>query len=233
MKTRVFFLTFFLAVSLSNAASAGEPQWNIGISAGSDGISGFRLSVGNHYQVPEREVVVIRERGIPEEELPVVFFIARHAHVSPDVVMDLRLHRRSWHDITLHFGLSPEIYYVPVSGPPYGKAYGHYKKHSKGGWKKARLSDVEIVNQVNLNFISRQYGYSPAQIMKMREHGTSFVSIERKIAREKGHREVRNVSDHRDSDRDWKEKKGKDRDEDRDWDRGRDNDRIPPGHRKR
>jgi hypothetical protein len=232
MKTPIQILAVALPIFIFSAAFAGEPHFNIGISAGPDGVNGFNLSIGNHYQVPEREVVVVRERGIPEEELPVVFFLARHARVAPEVIIDLRHHRRSWHDITLHLGLSPEIYYVPVKGgPPYGNAYGHYKKHPKGGWGRAHLSDAAIVNQVNLNFLSRQYGYDPARIMKMREHGTSFVNIERKISREKGDRDIRQVAEHRDVDRDWKEKKGKGRDND--WDRGRDDDRVPPGHRKK
>jgi hypothetical protein len=235
MKTRFLVLTLLWPVFFVPTAFAGDPQWNFGISAGPEGLSGFHLSVGNHYQVPQREVVVVRERGISEDELPVVFFLARHAHVPPHVVMDLRLHRRSWQEITLHLGLSPEIFYVPVKGgPPHGHAYGHYKKHPKGGWGKVRLSDAEIVNQVNLHFLSRHYGYDPARIMKMREHGTSFVNIERKIARERGHQEARHVAEHRERDRDWQDNQGKDRDRDRDrdWDRGRE-DRIPPGHRKK
>jgi hypothetical protein len=231
MKKRFLILTLFLPLFFVTAAPAGEPSWNFGISAGPEGLSGFHLSIGNHYQVPEREIVVVRERGIPEEELPVVFFLAKNARVAPQVVMDLRLHHRSWDDITMHLGLSPEIFYVPVKGgPPHGHAYGHYKKHQKGGWAKVHLSDAEIVNQVNLNFLSRQYGYDPAQIMKMRDHGTSFVNIENKIARERGRQDVHRVADHRDRDndreRDWKERNGKERGHD-------DDDRIPPGHRKK
>ena len=37
----------------------------------------------------------------------------------------------SWWDISVRYGIRPEVYYVPVAvapGPPYGKAWGHYKK---------------------------------------------------------------------------------------------------------
>jgi hypothetical protein len=213
-----------LALCISSVAGA-ETQWNVGISGGSEGISGFHVSVGNYYRVPEREVVIVRERGIPEEELPVVFFLCRHARVSPDVVIALRSRGFSWFDITIHLGLTPEIYYVPVvvykDGPPYGHAYGHYRNNPKGKWSKAKFTDPEIVNQVNLEFISKQYEYDPARVMKMREMGTSFTTIERKVYREKergekaNYREVNSRSvrsnDH--------EGKGKDRNED--W--------IPPG----
>jgi len=62
----------------------------------------------------------------------VVFFIADRAGLKPAPVIELRDLKKSWLDITIHFGLSPEIYYVPVTvdpGPPYGKAYGYFKKH--------------------------------------------------------------------------------------------------------
>jgi len=53
-----------------------------------------------------------------------------------------------WLDITFYFGLDPEIYYVPVKigqvGPPYGNAYGYYKKYRPGKeWKKIFLTDHE------------------------------------------------------------------------------------------
>jgi hypothetical protein len=86
----------------------------------------------------------------------------------------------NWMDITLHFGLSPEIYYVPVrQGPPYGHAYGHYKNHPKGGWRRGDLRDADIVNQVNLKFISEHHKYAPEKVMKYRSEGKSFTTIDR------------------------------------------------------
>jgi len=176
-------LVCFLAVS---SPSRAETQWNVGVSGGSEGIEGFHVSVGEYYHVPEREVVVIQKRGIHEEELPVVFFLAQRAHVSPEAVVKLRLRGMNWMDITLHFGLSPEIYYVPVRyGPPYGHAYGHYKKHPKGGWGRHDLRDVDVVNQVNLRFISDHHGYAPEKVMKYRNEGRSFTVIDRDVRYER------------------------------------------------
>lgn len=176
-------LVCFLAVS---APSLAETQWNVGVSGGSEGIEGFHVSVGEYYHVPAREVVVIHDRGIHEEELPVVFFLSRRAHVSPEAIVRLRLRGMNWMDITLHFGLSPEVYYVPVRyGPPYGHAYGHYKKHPKGGWGRHDLRDVDIVNQVNLRFISDHHGYAPEQVMKYRNQGRSFTVIDRDVRYER------------------------------------------------
>ncbi|HPA85550.1 MAG TPA: hypothetical protein PLJ30_12140, partial [Deltaproteobacteria bacterium] len=103
-----------VCILASISPSFAETRWNVGISGGNDGIEGFHLSVGEYYRVPHREVVVIHKRGICDEGLPVVFFIAQRAHVHPDAVVGLRLRGMSWFDITLHYGLCPDIYYVPV-----------------------------------------------------------------------------------------------------------------------
>ncbi len=42
-----------------------------------------------------------------------------------------------------------------------------------------------IVNQVNLIFISKYYNYPPERVIRMREEGSSFANIERKVYRER------------------------------------------------
>ena len=168
--------------------AAAATEWNVGVSGGRNGIEGFHVSIGEYYRVPEREVVVVHERGIAEEELPVVFFLAQRAHVSPNAIVNMRLRHMSWMDITLHFGLSPEIYYVPVDvahHPPHGRAYGYYRDHPRHTWKHMRMSDHDIVDQVNLRFLSSHYGYAPERIMRYRGEGRGFTAIDRDVRREK------------------------------------------------
>jgi len=130
--------------------------------------------------VPEREVVVIRERRIREEELPVVLFIAQHARVMPATIVDMRMRGLSWWDISVRYGLGADVYYVPVavvhSGPPYGRAYGHYKKPKKQ-WNTIVLTDGDIVNLVELRFMSEHYHVAPERIVELRERDVDFVTI--------------------------------------------------------
>jgi len=170
------------------AFALAATEWNVGISGDGKGIEGFHVSVGEYYRVPEREVTVVHRRGIAEEELPVVFFLSQRAHVPPNVIVNMRLRHMSWMDITLHFGLSPEIYYVPVDvahHPPHGRAYGYYHNHPRHTWKQLRMSDHDIVDQVNLRFLSNHYGYAPERIMRYRGEGRSFIAIEQDVRREK------------------------------------------------
>jgi hypothetical protein len=174
----IMFCFFFYLIVASSPTFAGAPV-NVGVSGGDEGIRSFRLSVGEHFHVPEREIVVVHKQGINEEEVPVVFFIAQRAHVSTKAVVGLHLQGMNWMDITLHYGLSPEIYYIPLkNAPPYGHAYRYYNKHPKGGWQRNDLRDADIVNQVNLKFISEHNRCAPEKIMKYRSEGKSFTIID-------------------------------------------------------
>jgi hypothetical protein len=181
---RLLIITILLCgiVRFANAAI------DFGISIGDDGLRGFYLSIGDYYKVPQKEVLIIKERRIPDEEIPVVLFIAKKAQITPKSIIDLRIRGKSWAEITVHFGLTPEIFYVPVKevkGPPYGKAYGHFKKRSRKDWKSVSLEDDDIINLVNLKFTSEYYNCSPEEIIRMREKGEDFVNINNKIKKAK------------------------------------------------
>src|SRR3972149_3388027 len=182
----VLILTLFFIFPISNA----EATVDLGISIGDEGVRGFYLAVGDYYRVPEREVIIVRERHMPDEEMPVVFFIARMAHVKPATIIDLRLGGKTWMNIVLHFGLSPEIFYVPVRegfvvGPPYGKAYGYYKKKPRKQWRTIVLGDDDVVNLVNLKFISEYYRYEPERVIKLRGGGKNFIVINHEVEKDK------------------------------------------------
>jgi hypothetical protein len=185
-KSRIILLLSLMACLLAVRARADVA---FSISGDQDGISEFHLAIGDYYHVPETQVTVVRERHIPEEELPVVFFLAQRARVSPEIIVSLRLGGKSWMEITHRYGLGADIFYVPVknvSGPPYGKAYGYYKNKPRKEWKHIRLADSDVLNLVNLKFISSYYGYAPDDVVRMRSNGKSFRAINREIKADRG-----------------------------------------------
>ena len=112
--------------------------------------------------------------------MPVVFFIAAQAKVEPEIIVDLELVAAGRYDISVRYGVYPDVYYVPLEidpGPPYGKAYGYYKNKPRKEWRAIRLSDNDIVNLVNLHFISKHYSYDPGQVVKMRSEGKNYIVI--------------------------------------------------------
>ena len=186
---RIIFILLFLLLPTPLLA---QVDFSISI-----GAPGFYFSIGNFFGYPEREVVVVHERGVPDDELPVVFFISQHAHVAPEVVIRLRaVEHWPWTRICAYYRIPPSVFYVPVPayGPPYGRAYGYYKRfpHERD-WGRIQLRDADIVNQVNLIFISKYYNYPPEQVIRLREGGASFGNIERKVYRLREDRDRRGV----------------------------------------
>ena len=183
----------FLAVLMLTTASvmeSGAGGVDTGVSPGEEALSGFFLAVGDHYRIPQNEVVIIRKRGMPAYEIPVVLFVAKRAHIAPEIVADFRLRDNTWLNTTLRFGLGPEIFYVPVGVAVkhslYGKVYGYFKHKPKKEWKTILLSDDDIINLVNLKLMSEHYGYPPEKIIEMRSGGQEFGSINDEIRKEKG-----------------------------------------------
>lgn len=190
-KGTLVFSTILFSLWIAGFAGA---SMDLGISLGEDGLKSFYLAVGDYYRVPERDVVFVKKRRIADEEIPVVFFIAKRAGVSVSTLIDLRIGGSTWMDISLRFGLGPDIYYVPVKkvgGPPYGNAYGHYKNKPRKKWKSISLTDADVVNLVNLKFISEHYGFAPEEVISMRSKGKSFVVISSEVRRQKNSKNVK------------------------------------------
>jgi hypothetical protein len=149
-------------------------------------VGDFHVAVSNYYQVPQREVIVIRERRIRDEELPVVLFISQRARVTPATIVDMRLRGMSWWDISVRYGIRPEVYYVPVvvtPGPPYGKAWGHYKKKHRKQWDTIVLSDDDVVSLVQVRFLSDYYRIPPERVIEYRGHHADYVAVNYEVAR--------------------------------------------------
>jgi len=175
-------LLILAAVGFSALSAAAQVQAGAVVSG--EGLRSFYFAIGNYYQVPERQVVVVHERAIPPDEVPVVFFVARQAHVAPAVIVDLRRRGLSWSDVAFHFRLDPDIYYFP-EGPPYGHAYGYWKKHPPG--------DAEVIDAVNVHFLSDYHRVSPDIVRADRSRGSSYAFVaqgfEAKSRKEEEHRQ--------------------------------------------
>lgn len=186
---RKLLLPISFAFVLLLSAGTTQAEVSVGLSVDKDGLKSFHLAIGEHYVTYDKEIEAVRKQNISDEELPLVFFFAKHTGVGKNEIIRLRLKGKSWMDICLQFGYTAELFYVPVKsnpGPPYGKAYGHFKNKNKKKWNEIRLSDAEIIDFVNLKFMSEYYGYSPDEIIKMRAKGKSFIVINGDVKKIKG-----------------------------------------------
>ncbi|MFA6448976.1 MAG: hypothetical protein WCX65_05905 [bacterium] len=180
----------FLTLALFSVTCLGaEAAVNAGVTMSKAGNS-FYVSIGDYFSAPQKDVMYVSGQGIADEEIPVVFYLARQAKVAPAAIIGLRRKGSSWQAITSRYGFGPEIFYVPVSanavvGPPYGHAYGYYRNNPRKDWKKIKLGDDDIINLVNLKFISEHYKYPAATIMEMRQKHKGFYAINDDIENQK------------------------------------------------
>lgn len=162
-------LTAFMSGSLCAS------NFDIGISGSDRGIDGFSLSIGDYYRVPSQEILMI-QRSVPQDEMSVVYFLAQQSHRHPQYITDLRLRGISWWDISLRLGLDPRTLYVVdsrrYSQPPYGNAYGYHKN------KRYKLRDSDIVELVNVRFLSKYHGISPDEVIDRRRRGEHYRNID-------------------------------------------------------
>lgn len=167
----------FASFILASQMASGEGFY---LSVKDEGRKSFYLAVGDHYKTPETKIAYMKKKGIKDDEMPVVLHVAAKAKVEPEKLVEMRLKGQPWADISLKFGLGAESFHVPFEkdpGPPYGRAYGYFKKHPKSEWNKIKLSDDEIKSMVNLQFIAKQQGTSADAVVKIGAGGSDFVAV--------------------------------------------------------
>jgi len=142
----------------------------------------LHLAVGD-YGYPRHviEPVLPRLHSV-EEDLPVVLFLAAASGRSVEFIVGLRSESLGWSVIFTQLGVPYDLLFAGIDhdpGPPYGKAWGHWKKNPK----KLNLSDADIVGLVNVHTGHRVTGLSAFDIARARGQGTSVAVL---VADKKG-----------------------------------------------
>jgi hypothetical protein len=131
---------------------------------------------------------VDRRLGHPDD-VAVAFFLARRCEAGIDVVLDLRRQGLDWWQIGIRLGVSPDVWFVPVErepGPPYGRAYGHWRNRKHGGHgERWRLSDEDTRNLVAVRILHEYYGVDVETAMRWRSDGTDLSTLMAREYRER------------------------------------------------
>jgi len=139
------------------------------------------LAVSSQYYDQDESSVRRWDRQYKDsDDLAVALFISRHAHKSPEHVYGMRAKGLSWWEISMRLGVPTEAWFVPVKkdpGPPYGKAYGHWKKNGKKSPGKMNLSDADAQNLVAVRMLHEYYGVSVEVAMDWRSSGRDLKNI--------------------------------------------------------
>jgi len=153
------------------------------------------------YPLPrERVASVFGQIRDPYTEFPVLAFIAYHGHADIAAVWNYRRHGHQWVDVMFHFGVRPNVLFVELDqppGPPYGNAYGHWKKrHNR--MRPNELRDDDIRFWVGLHTVAAFNNVTPGEAYRLHRSGQRFDQMTARHYREKhadGRGHKRNVKE--------------------------------------
>lgn len=133
------------------------------------------LNVTNQTWRPAVPATVLQRCPDPEDDFPVIAFLAYHSHRSPTFILNLRREGYTWSDIFFQVNVSPSVLFVSMDrdpGPPYGKAWGYWQKHYRPGTRvRYRFADRDVVGLVKVQTAARHFGTSPFSVVEAQRGG--------------------------------------------------------------
>jgi len=156
------------------------------------------FSISSRYYDRDRATVsTFGARFGDPDDLSVALFVNRSCGRSLDEIWVLRRQGLSWWDISVRYRIPVDVWFVPVArdpGPPYGKAYGHWKKHKRDKHAVVVLGDPDIRNLVAVRMIHDYYGVPVETAMAWRASGRKVHTV---MAEEYNRRHTKNTADAR------------------------------------
>lgn len=189
---RIFRMMFCLcvAVLLTASAQAGI-NYEVGVlwqPRGDDDVQVYLHASNVAYPAPRDHVEsIFVDIPHPERDYPVLAFIAYHSHADIRAVWSYRLKGHSWFDVMVRFGVRPDVLFVKLKKhprPPYGKAYGHWRKHPHK-IKAKDVSDGDVRFWVGVRTVSAYAGISPDRAYERHAGGEKLSNIAGKHYRAK------------------------------------------------
>lgn len=177
-----FLLGSALALAPGSAPAHAEIDFaaSLSIPLGDDGRVLINVASNHYHADPDVVVYASTRLGDPVNELPVALFIAKGAGRPVRAILELRLGGKSWNDIFVSFGLPYSVLFAELPadpGPPYGKAWGYWKKHKKQPSVRIALSDMEFTDLVHLHVTTRALGIDAREAIRLRATGNRFDVI--------------------------------------------------------
>jgi hypothetical protein len=127
------------------------------------------------------EIGILRDWGLPPDDVPVVLFVARRAGISSDAIVALRRSGRSWTQILARYRIGAEVLHLPLpdrsSAGRLAAAYRQFRSVSVEEWSGVRLSDDDIVALVNVRVLSQTLGRSPEEILARADGSRAFFEL--------------------------------------------------------
>jgi len=178
-------LTLASALTIGRGAGAGVSfEFLFHADSATDDDQFFLNVAVEHYGYgrAELEPVLPRIRSV-ELDLPVVLFVAQESRRPVAEIVTLRERGLPWNDVFVRVGVPCDRLFAGVDrdpGPPYGKAWGYWKKHPRD----SRFGDDDIRSLVVLQVGGRVTGISSYELARQRGAGRPIPYL---VVEKKGH----------------------------------------------
>lgn len=163
-------LPLLLVLGVGTTAASIDFDVAVGLDVNDDTRIFLNVTNQTWYPTPEAAPRLIGKCRHPGDDFPVIAFLAFHSHKSPDFILGLRAGGLTWWETIYELHVSPSVLFAGMSrdpGPPYGKAWGHWKKRAKNKpSRRHRMGDADIVNLVKIQTASRHFGVSPEEVLE-------------------------------------------------------------------
>jgi len=140
-----------------------------------------------YYDHDQARVAELGRRYRDPDDLSVLLFLSRHSRRDTAEIVALRTKGLSWWEIGVRVGVPADVFFVRVDrdpGPPYGNAYGHWKRHRHDA-RAFALSDVEVRDLVAVRMIHEYYGVPIEVAMSRRAAGGDLRALMAREYRER------------------------------------------------
>ncbi len=121
----------FLIVAAIPVVATAQARFGFRLEFGTPPVSRYYGPPVEVYDVPAPYVSEMREAGVYDEDIPVLYFIFTHSNYSLRQIYSLRLRGATWDNLSNWCGVP---LYGIRSGPPYGNAYGYYRQGYQRNW---------------------------------------------------------------------------------------------------
>ena len=176
------YLLLAAAMLLTTAVTRAETFSDVSMGLKLNDDTRLFVNLTNDYFGPSQAVAtsVIRRSPRPGDDFPAILLLARASRRSPEAILDLRLGGMSWVGIMARVNMGPDFLFAGLDrdpGPPYGKAWGHYKQHPGKGKSQGKgryvISDRDFVELAKLQVTAGYFKVSPYSVITARQKGVS------------------------------------------------------------
>lgn len=176
----VALLVLLGAVTWGGVAGAGtDIDFGAAIRTGND--TELFLAISSRYFDRDPEMIgQWRSRYRNPDDLSVALFLSARSGRDLDFIFQLRSGGLSWWDVGRRLEVRPDVWFVPCSyrpGPPYGNAYGHWRKYQRNPRYRFSLGDREVRDLVALRMVHDYYRVDPRTAMQWRAERRSVESL--------------------------------------------------------